>query len=147
MQLIALVFVLSCSDTSETKQSGTASLETLPAVHSYRAARFEAASSATLSLLRTRDNLHTREFDPAIRELVRLLCLGSDNDTQTVVSNASIEGIFPVSYIEQCAVPVCGGCELIDGSYKEGAAFKTIPQINRSPFPEPSMRIEEPHVP
>jgi hypothetical protein len=107
--------------------------------HSFRASRGDTASETSLLLLRARYGLRTREFDMAILNLAKVICLGASEAVQAEVSKAKVEHLYPFERIGECVTVVCGGCQLATGIYLHGNMFTDLPTIGSVPFPSESM--------
>ncbi len=109
------------------------------AAHGYVGTRYNIASRETRALLEARAQLETAEFDPAIRELSKVLCLGADANTLALVASAPIEQLYPTQRLASCLHVDCGGCVGMDQTFWL-SAFTSEPDVSAT-LPEPSQLI------
>jgi hypothetical protein len=77
---------------------------------------------ALIELLAHRDKSHSRLYDRAIKELVKVACEREDSEVQAVIDGSSIEEIYPVDRLRDAEAAGCG-IFFINGRKIRGALF------------------------
>ncbi len=136
--------ILACDNTGSAKPTAEDSdvlfddLIARDRVHGYRAARERAAGEAIRVLLTARLALRSNELDLSIRELTKVLCLGSSQDVTERIATTPIEAMYPLDRLAECKQIVCMSF-FVDGKYitSDGAERPhTVP-----PLPGPSQTL------
>jgi hypothetical protein len=130
-----------CGDASGSAPAEQEARFSLTWIHGYGAWRSRTASQAVLMLLHARVAMMSREFDPAIRELTRVQCLGAPPEVLAKIEGERIERIYPMHLLAFCTHMLCGGCITLWRSIVTAPAFPQLPDFDR-PLPSENVMIK-----